>query len=609
MEKICRLLFFVSLCFVVITGCAEESEGNGGHDNNPENTLDTAGGDPQYGGIVRIWLGSEPNTLNPYTRSTGNASYIQYNMYNYVLTVDNDTKKLQPELAKAMPEISEDGLTYTYELREEAVWDDGKPVTGYDYEFAIKVIKNPGVNCANVRVYLEFITGVIIDPENPKRFSVTTSKKYFRALDATGALNLVPKHLYDPEGVMDKYTIPQLDELRNSEQIPEDLKAYADKFNSEPYARDGNLLQTSGPYKLESWKPGQSITLTKKKGWWGDQLAEKNPLFQAYPDKIIYKIIPDPSTALTALKSGELDVLDPIEPKEFYDYQQGKGIIPEQYNLHTPVLGGYSFIALNQRPPQSRPAYFTDKRVRRAMAHLLDMDLIIENIYYGYAEQALGPINQLKKDEYNSKLRPVPFNPKKAVELLDEAGWIDSNNDGTRDKMINGTRVEFKPVFLISTTSPNTPRVARFLQEEAKKIGVGIEIQTSKFSIILEKVGGHNFDMFAAGVSAPILPTDLKQTFHTESWENGSNFAGFGNAESDRILDDIRVELDAEKRKLLYDQIQEYIYEEQPYLFLVFPKRRLAISKRFRNARPSPVRPGFEPKKFWVSPADRIDNN
>lgn len=596
-DKKINWLFALSLLILSACGGGGETDPEGG------NTPDTVKEVPVRGDYVRVHLPAEPDKLNPFNSTHANATYVKFHLFQYVLNIDAQTQELEPVIAKARPTFSEDGMNMTFELREEATWDDGTPITGEDYKFSIKVQKNPKVDCPNSRTYIDFIQGVEIDPNNPKKFTVITNSKYFRNEAAVGGVPVIAKHLYDPEGLMDKFTISQLNEDADALLSDPDINKFAEMFNSEDYSRAPEKIMGSGPYRLEAWVPGQSLTLVRKQDWWGDKVKDGGPSFEAYPEKLIFKIINDKATAVTALKAEEIDVMRGIPPKDFKDFKDGKGIVPEKFNLHNPDMFAYTYIALNQRPPSGRKPFFKDAKTRRAMAHLMDIDMLIKNIYYGFGSRIASPISPLRTEEYHNGLKPIQHDPEKAKALLAEAGWEDTDGDGLLDMDVDedGKRDNFEVNFMVSNSSVTATSVARHLAEEAENLGIKINLNTMNFTVMTDRLRKHDFDLYGAGFASPPLPTDLKQVFHTDFWANeGSNYFGYGNARSDSLMDMIRTVLDPQERKPIYYELQQMIYDDQPIIFVMNPKEKICIHKRFRNALSSSVRPGFEPHRFWA---------
>lgn len=318
--------------------------------------------------------------------------------------------------------------------------------------------------------------------------------------------------------------------------------------------------------------------------------------FEANAPELIYQTINDQTTALVALKAGNLDVMHGIKAKDYVSLPQSKKIT-ENYNLHTPMMMAYSYLGLNTRLPK-----FSDKKVRQALAHLVDVDKIIKTISYGMAVRVVGPIHPSKTTEYNTSLTPYSYDVEMAKKMLAEAGWKDSNGDGTIDKTINGEKTEFKIDFTYNGGNDERKAVALMFQEEARKVGIEVNVVPQEWSIYLDNQKNHKFEMFyGAWISSPI-PNDHKQIFHTESYNGGSNYVGFGNASSDALIDSIRIELNEPKRDAMNKRFQAILHEDVPYIFLSAPKEKIAIHKRFTNADASVMRPGFWEAGFKMDP-------
>ncbi|GIV22624.1 MAG: hypothetical protein KatS3mg025_0283 [Bacteroidia bacterium] len=338
---------------------------------------------PTRGDWVILFELSDPENLNPTNYTGADAGYILANIFMSLLSVDprDTTYPYVPALAVGLPELSPDGLRYTFEIHPAARWDNGEPITGKDVEFSFKVIKNPLVDCAQLRPYYEFIEDVSIDPKNPKRFTVITNRKYMLALSSIATAFILPRYAYDPENLMEKYSIRQLnregDKLRNDPNI----RRFAEQYNAKQ--REAKDIVGSGPYLLEEWVTGQQVVLRRKDNWWADTL--KGVAYEAYPEKLVYRVINDPNTAITALKAQKLDVMNGIPAKDFMELKKNSGFLTH-FRLETPPMFAYSYIGLNMRP-QGRAPIFTDVRVRWALAHLVDVDMIIRKFSYGLAQR------------------------------------------------------------------------------------------------------------------------------------------------------------------------------------------------------------------------------
>ncbi|MEY3443875.1 MAG: hypothetical protein RLZZ519_2156, partial [Bacteroidota bacterium] len=360
-------------------------------------------------------------------------------------------------------------------------------------------------------------------------------------------------------------------------------------------------------YKLESWTPGDNVTLVRKTDWWGDKLRGKSWYFQAYAQKLIFKTVADKSTLSAAAKNGELDVIRDMAPEDFVALREDTaGTVFKNYNFHTPTSFSTIYLGFNCRPPAGRNPVVEDVAVRKAMAHLTDIDGIIENIYLGFGQRQIGPVSPLHKDEYHTELQPRKFDPEMAKKILDEAGWVDGDGDGVREKMIRGKKVDLKIEVLISNTSETGPRMVRMIADQAGRVGIKLEANPIAFGTLTSRIQVHDFDMFGLGFSSSPLPTDLKQVWATENWaNNGSNYFGFGDSMTDSLIEQIRVTLKPEDRRPLYWKFQEIFNERLPMLMIMAPQEKILIHKRFKNAEGTELRPGYKVQEFWVPLADQ----
>lgn len=584
-----RTLSFITgltLSSVLFSACSSSSES--------EETLTTNSGKAD----VVVHELSDADMLNPYNYSDAGAGYIIQNLFQSLISIDFRSLELVPVLAVSRPEITKTdngGLLITYEIRPEAVWDNGEPITGHDVEFSLKVIKNPKVNNQRIRPYYEFIEDILIDPDNPKKFTLVASEVYILAEAASGDYSIIPAHTYDPKGLMKDFTIPQLNEQGDALSNDPKIIEFANDFNSEKYMREKDFIEGSGAYQLGEWLTGQRIVLNKKQNWWGDNVTNNSNIYlEANAPSITYQTINDQTTALVALKAGNIDVNRAIKAKDFIDLKKSDKF-NENFHAHTPDQLEYNYIGINMRNP-----ILKDRKVRVALAHLVDVPKIIELVQYGLATQIVGPIHYTNKKDYNDQIKPYEFSPEKAKALLAEAGWNDTDGDGVLDKMIDGRKTPFEITYIYNTGNDERKAVGLMLQEEARKVGIKINVQNQEWSVFLDNTKSHRFDIFHGGWISTPVPNDHKQIYHTTSTEGGSNYMFFGNARSDALIDSIRVELDEERRGELNKEFQQILHEEVPMIYMFARKNKLAIHKRFDNADPSVMRPGYWEAGFSV---------
>lgn len=543
----------------------------------------------------------DPDGMNPVVSNAANSLYIHNNMFSKLLVYDLQTLKLTPQLAKTLPEIKvleegpyAGGMSLTYEIHAEAKWENGDPITAADYVFTIKAIKNPKVNSAQLRPYFDFLDAIEVDSENDRKFTIYSKQRYFRAEESSGQEAFVlPEYHYDPEGLMQSFTIEQLSDPANQDELMRNptISRFAEAFNSAEYSRDPAMVVGSGPYKFVEWSERQRIVLERKTDWWGDKIEGRQTL-EAFPPKIIYRVISDMNAAITNAKDGQIDVIRTIPPTKYIELKEDPNF-SSNFDLSTPDQFAYHYIGFNLKRPQ-----FKDKRVRRAIAHLIDRDEMIGAIFEGMAIKTNGPINPTKP-YYNENLKDIEYNPELAAQLLKEAGWKDSDGDNILDKMVDGKKEDMKVEFKYNQGNTVRKNIGQILMDEAARVGIEVTLTPVEFAKLLTDADKREFDMVAlAWVKTPGLD-DMKQVWHSEAdRQGGSNRVGFGTPESDQLIDEIRVTLDKEKQRALYLRVQEIIYEEQPYVFLFVPAERIAINNRFDGTEVSPQRPGYRDASF-----------
>lgn len=539
---------------------------------------------------VNIHISKDPRGLNYLINYDSDALTVMKLMNVQLLGINPTTYALEPALAKALPikeEIKEGEyaglLSYTFEIRDEAVWDDGTPVTGKDMLFTVKATFNPHYRSPYAGQFTQ-IKNVVIDPNNPKKFTVY-HEKYVIAEPSIGTFLLLPAHRLDPNGAYEKYSLTDLQQASNKEQIASDaaLKEVADIFTSPNNMGQEGALSFNGPYRLKNWTTGQELVLEKKENWWGEQLATTNPHLQANPKKIVFKIIPDINAAMSLMRNGEIDVIKTVPYAEFKRIQEDE-FFKENYNFYSPTMFRHSMLLLNNNDPR-----LSDKKVRRALAHLVDLEDIYESVYYGSSNPVATPIHP-SKSTYHKGLPIIKYNVEKAKTLLQEAGWSDSNNNGVLDKRIDGSLQELNLKFSYLGSNSTLSGIGQVLKEKTKSGGVNIELVPMEGRPLITSFRQKTYELSAMSSSWVPYHKDLHQRWHTQG---ASNYPSFGNAASDALIEEIQKTVDEDKLKELYLKIQEVIYEEQPVIFINVGDERLAIHKKFGDILPTSLSPGF----------------
>ena len=543
---------------------------------------------------VRVWELDDPTGLHPYVNKDAPAYLAMSMVFQKLLNYSHETYELVPVLAVKRPEmerVGDDALIMHFELRPETRWDDGSHITGHDVAFSFKAALHPLVRSEHLKPYLAYVDSVAVDEADPKHFRVYCNALHMRAEVSVGVETFIlPRHLYDPNGLLDQVTIRQLREDADIANRP-DMSQFANAFQDIGFLRDPAKINGSGAYRVAEWQTAQRLILERKEGWWADDVkARVNEYLEANPERVVIEIINDQTAALTALKAGRLDVLRAVKPREFREELMARDDIRERVHLEHPAQFSYSCFGINMRHP-----ILGDKKTRQALALLVNYERMIEEVMHGFSQRINGPVMPFIKLWHNQTLKPHAFAPARARALLAQAGWADSNNDGILDRMVGGKRQDFRFTFMLNTGNREREMVALIFQNDLNEAGIAMEIQSFDWGIYLDKLVAHDFDMFYIVLSSDPGLEDFSQLWHTESANGGSNFVWFGNAGTDRLIESINTTLDEKQRVALVHRFQEILYDEVPYIFLWSSENRIAISKAFDNTNISAVRPGF-----WV---------
>lgn len=526
---------------MLLPSCSRDEKSDG--PPSVEASRVSEGAPPASGDWLIYDLSSEPATLNPITATDAYESTVNSGrVYETLIKRDNETLELKPLLAESW-EISPDKLKYTFRLRKGIKWHDGVPFTAKDVVFSFRKINDPKVDAPHLRNYYQDVKSV----KAPDDYTVvfTYARPYFLALEFCGGMPIVPKHIFEKGD-----------------------------FNTNPAGRSP---VGTGPYKFKRWETGNSIVLVRNNDYWG----EKPKI-----DSIVFRIITDSTVALEVLKQGDLDLmgLTPIQWKK----QTSSDTFSSKFKRYSYFRPNYSYIGWNMERP-----FFADRRVRQAMTHLVNRRLFLDKIMFGLGALVTNPF-YINSPEYDKSITPYSYDPKRAKELLDEAGWVDSDGDGVRDR--NGIKFEFE--FLLPAGSETGEKIATILKEELDKVGIVMNIRKIEWAVFTQRLQQRKFDAVTLAWSMGV-ESDPYQIWHSSQAEGkGSNFVGFKNKRADELIEKARTEFDKQKRIELYREFSRIVHEEQPYTFLFCAKSLIAVSNRFQNVKVYPL--GIDPLEWYV---------
>ncbi|MGB4840812.1 MAG: ABC transporter substrate-binding protein [Saprospiraceae bacterium] len=560
----------------------------------------------QVDNTINIRIKKDPERLNPLLFPNPTAREIYQYIHLPLADFDPESLELSPILITEMPKemdidtgMYSGGIYFDITLLDNAKWDNGTPITSDDYIFTLKAINLPLTNAGKYREIVQNISEIIADPNNPKKFRVIFSKDYILALEAAVNIEIYPRYIYDSLNVLASYSFTDLT-AKHEAALKEDsvLAGFADRFNSNDFSR--NIISGSGPYKFVSWTSDQNIILEKKENYWGAGMTHAS--LRQGPDKMVFHIIPDELTAVTQLRAGAIDVINEISA-DSYNELLSDPTVRENFNFYHPSLIKHYYISINNQDP-----ILSDKNIRKALALLIDVDNIIENLESGMGVRSTGPVHPVKKT-FNKDLKPIEFNTEKAKEIITQAGWKDTDNDGIVDKILAGKKTKLDLEVLISGQELGK-KLAIMLRESAKKVGINIRITEKDFKLIrAENLKTRKYQLVPAVLSQDIIAwDDLSKWLSENDTPDGSNDMSYRNPVTDELINKIIVTKDEAERIQLYKRIQEQIYNDQPAIFLYAPEEKIIISKKW-NSSSTVKRPGYMANTFSKSGWKVINNN
>ncbi len=488
---------------------------------------------PQPGGFVIVAIPADVATLNEYQRGADATELTVIDMLFPTLMQEQPDYHLHPpsfapRLASSW-EFSQDNRTLTFYLRRDAFWSDGVPVTAEDVRFAFELQKDPEVGWGGFEIK-DFISTVdVVDPFTV-RFHFTRVYPY-QLMDANDG-HIVPAHAW---GKVPRASWGQTD------------------FEER--------LVTSGPFRLASHTPQQTLILEREPSYWGRP--------RPYLDRVIFRVIPDVASQVNQLLAGQVHVVEMLPPRLAERVRSSRDV-----ELVEVPSRSWGFVAWNNRHP-----LFTDRRVRRALTLGIDRKSAVDTVYFGFARLAVGPVLS-SMWAFNRNLPILPYDPEQARALLREAGWEPSPRDGTLTK--NGVPFAFDLLFPATNTIRQD--LAVIIQADLAKLGIRVRPRPAEYTSLTARLDAGDYAA-CMSVWEEATKVDLASAWATPGPAQGSNnFVRYSNPEVDRLIAAARTESDVTRAKVIFDRIQELIVEDQPVTFLYEAPRLVGVSRSIHGA-------------------------
>ena len=489
--------------------------------------LALAQGAPQKGGVLRMILNVEPPSLLSAINSSLWIASISTKCYEGLLGYTHDMKPI-PGLAESW-DFSADGLTMRFNLRKNATWHDGKPLTSEDVKFSAEEAWKK----YHPRGKSVFAPLAVVETPDPHtaifklRHPSPTIQSFLNSYEG----QIIPKHIFGGSDI-----------LKN------------DKINA-PVG--------TGPFIFKEWKKGQYIELVRNEKYWD---AGK-----PYLDGIIARMVPDPASRVAAFEAGEV-MYAPWSPAPSSDVAR----IRQNKNLVVETKGYEFFGAVQSMEINTRHKALGDPRVRRAIRHAIDSKFIAENIWFGLAEPPAGLLPAASTFRA-AGLEAIEPSVAKANALLDEAGL--------KRPASNQPRLEIR--ILHGQTGEN-PRTAEYIRQALARVGIAAKLESADLGTFIRRIYTDNdFDLT---VNTLFLFTDpmvgLQRFANPAQAVKGVAFGNAGGYKSDELTAKWEAgskEPDVAKRKALFDDCQRILWRDLPIIYLVEPKFVTLASTRFKN--------------------------
>lgn len=524
-------LFFiliVTLSNLFLTACEKVSS-----TNQPRDLINYSKDFPSSnGGTLIDAMTGEPSGLIAMIAGESAASAIAGNIFNSLLKYDKNLD-LTGELAKSW-DISDDQKTITFHLKPDLKWADGKPLTSQDVLFTWQKVTDEKTRTPYGS---DFKLVTKAEAPDANTFRVTYAAPYAPALDTWAGLHILPEHLLKDQDI-----------------------------NTTAFARNP---VGSHYYKLSTWKNGQYLKLTRNLN------ATQG---QAKIDSLLSRIIPDKAAQFLELSADNIDSMG-LNPIQFARIFPARPELNKNIALYKELGNSYTYLGFNlKRKP------FDDIRVRQAINYAINKQEIIEGVLLGLGEPVASPYKPGTRWS-NPKLKPYPYDPKKAIILLKEAGYEDHDGDGILDK-------DGKPFTFEILTNQNKERemTGVLVQRRLKDIGIDANIRVLEWASFLGRfIKPKEFDVVILGWSLSLDP-DQYSIWHSSQQAPGQfNFISYANPRVDQLLEAGRLELNPDKRVKIYHEFARILQEDSPIVYLSAGYGLSAIHKRVRGiSNPAP---------------------
>ena len=513
------LVFVIGLIFsTFLAGCSYEEP-----TNNSSAKKNEGGGEKAITkkDEIKVGLDVDAGTMDPRLSKDTSAKRVTELVYDGLVRLND---KLEAEASLATKWENPDPTTWIFTLRENVKFHDGQPFTAEDVKYTYDSLIDPNFKAPYASLY-QPIQSVEVVNDHQVKF---TLKQPFAPLLSYMDIGIVPKHIGE----------------KNDSSL-----------SSNPIG--------TGPFKMVKWDRNSKISFEANDNYWGGKSKTQ---------KITYFIIPDNSTRVASLESGDIDfVHSPLSPQDIKRMKENNEFVVQE----TQGLG-FTYLNFNTKNP-----ILSDVKVRQAIAHLVNKKTISSDIYQDMDKPGNSPLLPASW-AYDDSITGYPYDPAKAKELFKEVGWEDTNGDKILDK--DGKKLTI--TLSTHTEDPNRIQTVEYLQNEFTKAGIQTEVKTSEFPTFNTALTEGKFDI---GLVGWLNQVDPDRSFYAPFYTNGgSNYGKYSNPQVDALLDKGRTTLDQKERATIYQEAAKIVTDEVAYDVLLYQGYIAMYSKKLTGFKLNP---------------------
>lgn len=505
----------------------------------------------QSGNELRFCLRSDPKTFDPQLVDDSNSETVAYLTGGVLLRVNRVTQQFVPELATSW-KLDQQGHRITFHLRHGVSFSDGTSFSAEDVVYTMKRLLGPEIHSPGADAFHVSSEPPQIVVRSPDTVSITF-----------GTVVSGLERLFDGISI---------------------LSAHSPK----------KLAAVLGPFQVADYKPGVEVLLTRNPNYWKTDAAGKR---LPYIDRIHLQIQQNREMELIRFRRGELDLIDRLEPEVFE--QLAHEAPNSAYDAGASVES--EMLWFNQAPAAPLPAYkkawFTSQGFRRAVSEAINRRDVVRVVFKGHAQPAAGPISPANKFWFNVALQPHPFDVPSALRRLNQAGFA-MRSGQLYDR--EGHAVEFS--IITNAGNRTRERMATMIQQDLTSIGIRVNVVTLDFPSLLERMTRNlQYEACLLGFTNVDLDPSAEMSVWMSSgpnhqWNpNQKTPATAWEAEIDRLMLRQASESKPEARKRLFDRVQQIVWEQEPFLYLVNKNSLMAFSPQLQNTAPASI----GPQAYW----------